>query len=128
MVMNSKIVAQHNPYNGTWEVGWLHEDGVFTPGFCGYASKEEAEAEIPSFDAKMDKQLEDWMREQDEIEREQDKEWPNIAYVRQKIRAMRDPLKAIDANDKLLALLAMDLHEHIGWPLPSWKAIERRDV
>jgi hypothetical protein len=41
---------------------------------------------------------------------------------------MRNPLKALDAHDKLSAMLNMDLHERIGWPLPSWKAIERRDV
>jgi hypothetical protein len=127
--MSAKIVVQQNPYNGTWEVGWLDdEDGIFTPAFCGYASKEEAEAEIPGFNAKIDKQMENYMREQEEEERYQNEQWPNIAYVRQKIRAMRNPLKALDANDKLLALLAMDKHEHISWPLPSWKAIERRDV
>ena len=126
--MSWKIVVQQNPYNGTWDVGWLGEDGEFTPGFCGYASKEEAEAEIPGFDEKLKAQYESYAKEQDEIEREQNERWPNIAYVRQKIRAMRNPLKALDAHDKLSAMLNMDLHERIGWPLPSWKAIERRDV
>jgi hypothetical protein len=43
---------------------------------------------------------------------------------------MRDSGKAeewaasFDANDKLTQLLDMDLHEHISWPLPSWKAIK----
>jgi hypothetical protein len=80
----AKIVVQQNPYNGTWDVGWLHEDGVFTQGFCGYATKEEAEAEIPGFNEKIDKQFESYRREQEEEERYQNEQWPNIAYVRKK--------------------------------------------
>jgi hypothetical protein len=33
------------------------------------------------------------------------------------------PWRSAEASDKLNTLLVMDLHEHITWPLPSWKAI-----
>jgi hypothetical protein len=59
-----------------------------------------------------------------ELEQEQGEQFPNLAYIRGQIAKIRDPWKAMDADDKLRWLLDMDLHEHIDWPLPSWKAIK----
>jgi hypothetical protein len=120
----SKIVVEKNPYNGTWEVGWKSKDGVFTPEFCGDRTKKEAKAEIPGFDGRVKRNLETYMQEKDAEEREQNEQWSNLGYVRDQIKKIKDPFKSLDATWKLKALLDMDLHEHIEWPLPSWKAIE----
>jgi hypothetical protein len=119
-----KVVVEQNPYDGTWDIGWLDDNLGFTPGECGYATKEEAEAQLPGFDARLEAKLDADMKERDELEREQNERWPNIGYVREKIRAMRNPLKALDAKWRLDALLDMEQHEHVDWPLPSWKAIK----
>lgn len=124
-----KVVVEQNRYNGTWEIGWRSaEDGDFTPCFCGYPTKEAAEAEIPGFDARLKAETEAFAAEKDAEEREQNERWPNLGYVRAKIQKLRDSGASFDANSKLDELLAMDLHEHIDWPLPSWKAIRSRRV
>ena len=128
MTTKSTIVVEQNPYSGTWDVGWKSEDGEFTPNFCGYATREEAEAEIPGFDERVQRDFDAFAREKDAEEREQNERWPNIGHVRARIKKMKDPLKALDAGWKLDALLDMGLHERIDWPLPSWKAIESRRV
>ncbi|MGO4506027.1 hypothetical protein AB4Z51_03335 [Bradyrhizobium sp. 2TAF36] len=128
MSTKSTIAVEQNPYSGTWDVGWKWDDGEFTPQFCGYATREEAEAEIPGFDERVQREYDEWAREKDAEEREQNERWPNIGYVRARIKKMKDPNKAFDAGWKLDALLDMDLHEHIDWPLPSWTAIKSRRV
>jgi hypothetical protein len=126
----TKIVAEQNPHSGNWEVGWKSDDGEFTPYLCDCRTREEAEAEIPGFDERVRRDGEALQRELEADEREQDERWPNLGYVRAKIRGLRDSGKAedwarsFDANCKLDELLSMDLHEHIAWPLPSWKAIK----
>jgi hypothetical protein len=55
---------------------------------------------------------------------EAEKAFPNLVYVRNQINKIKDWRKADDASDKLIELLLMALHEHITWPLPSWKAIK----
>ena len=97
MTTKSTIAVEQNPYNGTWDVGWKSHDGEFTPGFCGYATREEAEAEIPGFDERMQKDLDAYAREKDDEEQEQNERWPNIGYVRARIKKIRDPFKSFDA-------------------------------
>jgi hypothetical protein len=121
---DSKITVERNPYDGTWSVGWKWDDGEFTPQFCGYRTRKEAEAEIPGFDKRVERELKTYSDEKDADEREQNERWPNLGYIRGRIKKIRDPKKALDAMWKLDALLNMDLHEHITWPLPSWKTIE----
>jgi hypothetical protein len=129
---NLKVVVEHNQYNGTWDVGWRSADGDFTPCFCGYPTRQAAEAEIPGFDARLEAESEAFRAEKEAEEREQNERFPNLGYVRAKIKKLRDNPKtwaaSFDADDKLDELLAMDLHEHINWPLPSWKAIRSRRV
>jgi hypothetical protein len=120
----NKIGVEQNPHNGTWDVGWKEDDGDFTPEFCGYATKEEAEAQIPGFDARLENEMQEYQAERDAVERQQNQLWPNIAFVRDRIKRMKNLRAAIDAQGKLDALLDMEKHEHIGWPLPSWKAIK----
>jgi hypothetical protein len=130
MTAKSVIVVEQNPYNDTWEVGWKSEEYGFTLGCCGFATKEEAEAEISGFDERMQREFQGYMDEKDAEEREQNERWPNLGFVRAKIKKLRDSgkpadwAKSFDASQKLDALLDLDLHEHITWPLPSWKAIE----
>jgi hypothetical protein len=126
----TKIVVEENPYNNTWEVGWKSDDGEFAPYLCGYATREEAEAEIPGFDDRVKRDLEELEREQIAAEREEAERWPNLGRVRAKVRKLRDSGKAedwaksFDANQKLDELLSRGLHEYIEWPLPSWKKIK----
>jgi hypothetical protein len=123
----SKIVVEQNPYNGTWDVGWECDEVGFTPHFCGYATKKEAEAQIPGFDERVERALQTYTDEQDVLEREQNKRFPNLGYVRQQINKLAERGKndqAFDALQKLDWLLDLDLAEHISWPLPSWKAIK----
>ncbi len=56
---NPTIAVDQNPYDGTWDVGWKWADGSFTEHFCGFKTKEEAEAEIPGFDARVERELEE---------------------------------------------------------------------
>jgi hypothetical protein len=122
-----KIVVEQNPYNGAWDVGWDYDEVGFTPCFCGYATKEEAEAQIPGFDERVERELQAYMDEQDVLELEQNKRFPNLGYVRQQINKLAERGKndqAFDALQKLDWLLDLDLAEHISWPLPSWKAIK----
>jgi hypothetical protein len=127
----SKVVVERNPYNDTWEVGWAaHDEFDFTPYLCGYATREEAEAEIPGFDDRLKSDMQAFMQEKDANEREQNERFPNIGYVRAKIKKLRDRgnsidfVKSFDSSRKLDYLLDLDLAEHITWPLPSWKAIK----
>jgi hypothetical protein len=120
----STVAVSLNPHNSTWEVGWQWDDGEFTPYLCGFATKEGAEAEIPGFDQRVESDLEAYGRLRDQIEREQNEMFPNLAHVRAKIKKINDPLKSLDAQNKLDRLLAMDLHEQVTWPLPSWHTIE----
>lgn len=119
----SKIVVEQNEYNGKWDVGWESEEG-FAPMFCGYATREEAEAQVPGFDERVKKEFDEWNAERDAIERWQNERFPNLAYVRSKIEKIKDPFRAIDARQKLNWLLDLDLAERIEWPLPSWRAIK----
>jgi hypothetical protein len=129
----AEIVAQQNQYTGEWDVGWQDADG-FTAAFCGYRTKQEAEAVIPDFNRRLDQQFADWKQQKDAEEREQNERWPNLGYVRAQIKKMaargtaKDKGAAFDAALKLNHLLDMDLHEHISWPLPSWKAINSNRV
>ena len=130
MTDETKIVVEQNPYDGTWDVGWESDDGQFTPQFCGYTTKEEAEAEIPGFDERVEREFKAWCEEKDAEEQEENKRWPNVRRVRARIKKLSDSgkpenlLRAFDASDKLAVLMDMDRHEHITWPLPSWEAIE----
>jgi hypothetical protein len=124
----STVAVSLNPHNSTWEVGWQWDNGEFTPYLCGFPTKEEAEAQIPGFDQHVDSDLEAYEQQRHAIEREQNEMFPNLAHVRAKIKKIKDPLKAFDAQERLHRLLNMDLHEHISWPLPSWHAIESHRV
>ena len=134
MSAKSKVDAERNRYNNTWDVGWRHADGEFTPYLCGYRTKKAAAAEIPGFNQRVESDLKALMEEKDVEEHEQAERFPNLGYVRAKIKELRDSGTAedwaasFDASGKLEQLLDMDLHEHIGWPLPSWKAIKSRRV
>jgi hypothetical protein len=121
------VIAEQNPHSGEWEVGWKSDDGEFTPRFCGYSTKEEAEAEIPGFHERLDKEEAEWMRKNEENERREAERWPNLGHVRAEIKKLANrgkADKAFDAFQKLNWLLELDLAEHIDWPLPSWKAIK----
>jgi hypothetical protein len=127
----TKIVAEQNPFNNTWDVGWKSDDGVFAPEFCGYATREQAEAEIPGFDERVRRNFEEYRREQEAFEREQNEQWPNIGRVRSQIKklAARGRLNAaFDASDKLDWLLNCEKHQYVDWPLPSWKKIKAGHV
>jgi hypothetical protein len=130
MTIKDEVVAEQNPYNGTWEVGWRSEDGEFTPHFCGYPTKEAAAAEIPNFDERLKAEMQVFMAEMEAGRREEVEQHINIAHVRAQIKKLYDSrtakgfAAAFDADSKLDWLLNMDLHEHISWPLPSWKAIQ----
>ena len=127
MTDDTKIAVEQNPYNGKWDVGWRWDDGEFTPYLCGYRTKAEAEAEIPGFDKRVEKEAQDFASEQDAEEREQNERYPNLGYVREQIKKLWERSRAgaaWDAQNKLYHLLDMDLAEHIRWPLPSWKAIK----
>ena len=119
----AKIVAEQNPYNGTWDVGWKWEDGDFTAQFCGYAAKEEAEAQIPGFDERVERELQAFMAKQ----QAENEEWPNLGHVRQQINKLVERGKndqAFDASQKLNWLIDVGAnYERIRWPLPSWTAI-----
>ena len=71
-----------------------------------------------------------YLAEEEAAEREQNLEFPNLGYVRDQIKKLNDSSNVEDwaasfnAQNKLDALLDMDLAEHISWPLPSWKAIK----
>jgi hypothetical protein len=117
------IAVERNPYNNTWDVGWRSADGEFTPHFCGYKTKTEAEAMVPDFDRLVEQDLNNFMKQTEAEEREQNKRWPNLRYARARIKKLKDLRKALDAQWKLDALLSMELHAHISWPLPSWKTI-----
>jgi hypothetical protein len=121
---DTKIVVEKN--GNTFAVGWKDEDG-FTPCFTGYASREDAEAIIPQFDEMLTREHEAYRRQAEEERRYEAEQWPNIAYVRERIRKLTgkgDLIAAFDASDKLDELLNLDMHEHISWPLPGWKAIK----
>jgi hypothetical protein len=125
------ITVEQNPFNGTWEVGWKFEDGEFTPYLCGLETREEAEAEIPGFDERVKREMDELGREHEAKVAEQNARWPNLGHVRAKIKNLVDSgdvNKWLDASSKFDALLEMGLHEFIEWPLPSWKAIKSRRV
>ena len=122
----TKIVVQLNPHNDTWDVGWEFDDAEFCPYLCGYATKQEAEAEIPDFDERVKKDQQVFNAEVEAKEQWENQRFPNLAYVRAKIKKIKDPARYFDAADKLDWLLNYDLHEHITWPLPSWQAIKSR--
>ncbi len=104
-----------------WDVGWQDDEVGFIPQFYGYQTREEAEAEIPGFYERLE-------RKREAEEREENERFPNLGYVRAKIKELHgsDLTKFFDAQDKLDALLDMNLYERITWPLPSWKAIKSR--
>ena len=122
------VVVEQNSNNGTWDVGWQTPDG-FVPQYCGYATKKEAEAEIPGFDERLEREFSAFMAGKDAEEREQNEVYPNLGYVRTRIKKLidrgrpQDLAAAFDAGQKLDWLLDMDLHQHITWPLPSWPQI-----
>jgi hypothetical protein len=120
---NLKVV-QLNPYNNTYDVGWEDNESGFTPYFCGFATKAEADAVLADFDARMQREQEEYSRAHDEAVRQQNRRFPKLAHVRSKISGIKDPLRALDAQFKLDWLLELDIAEHITWPLPSWKAIK----
>jgi hypothetical protein len=122
-----KIVADIDPLTSTWGVGWLSEKEGFTAHWSGFDTKEEAEAEIPGFYDRLKRETKAMMAEMEAKEAEQNKTWPNIAYVRSKIKKMKNPLHGIDAGMKLDYLMELDLVQYISWPLPSWKIIKGGD-
>ncbi len=125
MTDETKLVVEQNPHDGTWEIGWRMDAGEFVPGERGYATREEAEAAIPGFDERMEREFDAWFAE----EQEENKQWPNVGRVRAEIKSLNDSgkpenlVKAVDASDKLNQLLNMDLVAYVRWPLPSWEAI-----
>jgi hypothetical protein len=126
MAAKSKITAEQNLYTGRWEIGWKWDDGEFTSHFDDYATREEAEAAIPGFWERLDKEAETMRQKIEAEERDQNERWPNLAYVRARIQKLADSgdaAGAFEARQKLGVLLDRDLHELIRWPLPSWTAI-----
>jgi hypothetical protein len=122
-----KVVVELNPYNNTWEVGWLDEETGFTPYYCGYATKEEAEAQVPGFSERFERDMREYSAKRDAEEREENEQWPNIGYVRQQIKKLYERGKleqGCDAQEKLDSMMDQDSWERISWPLPSWKIIE----
>jgi hypothetical protein len=80
----------------------------------------------PPNDDRLDQAHQKMMLKLLEQESWENQHFPNIAYVRSKIANMRDPDKKFDALQKLSQMMNQDGHEHIQWPLPSWKAIRNR--
>jgi hypothetical protein len=127
----SKIAVERNPHNDTWDIGWLWNDGDFTPHYCGYPTRKAAEAQIPDFDERVEREQRNYEAEKEAAEREQNEQWPNIGHVRQQIKKLHERGEhdqAFDARWKLDELLDMERHEHISWPLPSWKALKSRTL
>jgi hypothetical protein len=124
MTNDEPIVVKFNPNNDTWDVGWLDPEVGFVPHFCGYATKKEAEAQIPGFDVCVEREFKEYQAKVAAKERRQNAEFPNLANVRSMIKKIKDPERHFDALQKLDWLLDLDLTEHIRWPLPSWKAIK----
>jgi hypothetical protein len=68
----------------------------------------------------------------DAKERWENKNYPNVPRVRAKIQKLRESKReedwtaAFNATMRLDKLLEMELHEHIKWPLPSWRRIRSR--
>lgn len=130
MTSNMKVVVDQNPYNGSWEVGWRSADGTFTPQYCGYATRQKAEAQLFGFDERLKTEMQAFMAEMEANAHAEAEQFPNLGRTRAKISDLYDSktgkgfAESFDASNKLAELLAMDLHEHIDWPLPSWKAIK----
>lgn len=122
-----EYIVEENTYNGTWDICMPadKESGEASPIRCGFANKEAADAALCTMDAYWDEQ----MAEVEAEEAAENEMFPNIAYVRSKIAAMKaDTPKRLwarmDAADKLDWLMQRDKHQHIRWPLPSWKKIK----
>jgi hypothetical protein len=122
-----KVVVELNPYNNKWDVNWWDEETGFTPYDCGYATKEEAEAQIPGFSERFERDMQEYSAKRDAEEQEENKEWPNIGHVRQQIKKLYERGKlaqGLDAQGKLDSMMNQDNWERISWPLPSWKIID----
>jgi hypothetical protein len=122
---NKEYLVVEQDADDTWAAGikWCEESG-FQAYETGFATREAAEARLPAIDEQVERELAADFAEYEAREAEENKQFPNIGYIRARIAKIKDLAKRLDADDKLSRLLDMDLHEHIQWPLPSWKAIE----